>query len=89
MIRISVNDSGALQACFGVSFAMKKWVCGTLFTTKYTKIRQTASTRKPNLPYFQLSEKYFERLRVFSQLALSEILFFEDHTVHLIITFLG
>ena len=89
MIRISVNDSGALQACFGVSFAMKKWVCGTLFTTKYTKIRQTASTRKPNLPYFQLSEKYFECLRVFSQLALPEILFFQDHAVHLIIAFLS
>ena len=88
MIRISVNDSGALQACFGVSFAMKKWVCGTLFTTKYTKIRQTASTRKPNLPYCQLSEKYFGYLRVFSQLISSEILFFQDHAVHLVIAFL-
>ena len=89
MIGISVNDSGALQACFGVSFAMKKWVCGILFATKYTKIRQTVSTRKPNLPYFQLSEKYFECLRVFSQLSLSEILFLQDNAVHLVIAFLG
>lgn len=89
MIRISVNDSRALQACFGVSFAMKKRVCDTPFATKYTKIRQTASTREPNLPYFQLSEKYFERLRVFSQLSLSEILFSQDHAVHFVIAFLG
>ena len=88
MIGFSVNDSGTLQACFGVSFAMKKWVCGTPFATKYTKIRQTASTQETILPYFQLSEKYFEHLGVFSQLALSEILFFQDHAVHLVIAFL-
>ena len=88
MIGISVNDSGTLQACFGVRFAMKKWVCDTLFTTKFTKIRQIASTQKPILPYFQLSEKYFEHLGVFSQLALSEILFLQDHAVHLVIAFL-
>ena len=45
MIGISVSDSGALQACFGVSFAMKKQVWGTLFATKYTKTRQTKRNR--------------------------------------------